>query len=288
MDLLFGIIPAIGWGILPVVLVKLGGSADEQLLGTTIGNMLLASILFVFVPIKGDVSVIILCILSGLMWAVGQWGQYQGYASISVSKAMPLSSGLQIVGNTFFGVVLFDEWGDNAKIMLGISAVVIIIIGILFSAGRSTQQNESGSINRKSYISLILTTIGYWGYSVIPNFLSANETTVYSKYIFQAIGMLLASSILSFHFSRVRGEQIYVKRIKKLTLGGLLFGIAAAAYVYSLQHNGLIVAFTLSQMNVVISSILGIFILHENHANPKRLYVGLGCIVVGSVVLMLI
>lgn len=44
MDILIGLIPAVSWGVLPLAVSKLGGKPINQILGTTLGALLVALI----------------------------------------------------------------------------------------------------------------------------------------------------------------------------------------------------------------------------------------------------
>lgn len=287
MNLLVGIIPAIGWGVLPVILVKLGGTADEQLLGTTVGNILIAILIALFISLQGDWRVVLLCFLSGFLWGIGQWGQYRGYSTLGVSKAMPISSGLQIVGNTLFGGFVFHEWHNSGEVVSGLIGVMVIVLGILLCSNFSLKTNVHFSREHsREYFMLFITTIGYWCYSILPKFIVESHTNVYSKFIFQAVGMLTISIILTLLPGGVTQFKYKIGKLRTLTVGGIVFSVAAIAYVYSLQHNSLITAFTLSQMNVVISTILGFLLLHEDHEHKQKVFSGLFLIVFGGCILM--
>ena len=93
-------IPAVSWGLLPLAVSKLGGKPINQILGTTLGALLVALIVQAASGQSASGTVFLFCFISGAFWAFGQMLQYTAYTEIGVSKAMPLSTGMQPVSYT--------------------------------------------------------------------------------------------------------------------------------------------------------------------------------------------
>lgn len=49
IDILIALVPALMWGTLPLVVSKIGGSTEQQIIGTTLGALIFAIITFFFV-----------------------------------------------------------------------------------------------------------------------------------------------------------------------------------------------------------------------------------------------
>lgn len=279
-----GLVPAVIWGIMPVILHYIKGSAFEQLLGTTLGTLIMATLLFMWQRPVIDAATLGLAALSGLAWSVGQVGQYWSYQQLGVSKAFPISTGLQIVGNSLIGGLGLHEWATGAAIGKGVIGVAIIIIGILVGNLILKSTTQAAKSQLKAYIVLILTTIGYWGYSFFPK-LIVHENPV-AAMLPQALGMVIMALIL---IKLLRTQpRLNGYRIKLNTLGGLLFGVAAMAYLVSVTLNGMVNAFLLSQLNMVIATLLGVYLLKEpRQVSWWRLYTGLALIIIGGGVIVL-
>ncbi|VDG24054.1 GRP family sugar transporter [Lactiplantibacillus mudanjiangensis] len=279
-----GLVPAVIWGIMPVILHYIKGSAFEQLLGTTLGTLIMATLLFMWQRPVIDAATLVLAALSGLAWSVGQVGQYWSYQQLGVSKAFPISTGLQIVGNSLIGGLGLHEWATGAAIGKGVIGVAIIIIGILVGNLILKSTTQAAKSQLKAYIVLILTTIGYWGYSFFPK-LIVHENPV-AAMLPQALGMVIMALIL---IKLLRTQpRLNGYRIKLNTLGGLLFGVAAMAYLVSVTLNGMVNAFLLSQLNMVIATLLGVYLLKEpRQVSWWRLYTGLALIIIGGGVIVL-
>lgn len=137
-----------------------------------------------------SVSNFVLAALAGAFWIIGQLGQYNAYRAIGVSQTMPISTGLQLIGTSLIGVLLFGEWGAvNAKI-LGVVGIVLLIIGIFMTAihdhGVQIDQQKSQT---STLIMLILTTIGFLVYNSIPKAMVASGLAIFLP---ESVGMVLA------------------------------------------------------------------------------------------------
>ena len=58
-------------------------------------------------------------VVSGLFWALGQANQLKSIDLMGVSRTMPISTGLQLVATTLFGVIVFHEWSRQYRSSLG-------------------------------------------------------------------------------------------------------------------------------------------------------------------------
>ena len=68
MDILIGLIPAVSWGLLPLAVSKLGGKPINQILGTTLGALLVALIVQAASGQSASGTVFLFCFISGAFW----------------------------------------------------------------------------------------------------------------------------------------------------------------------------------------------------------------------------
>lgn len=47
---------------------------------------------------------------------------------------MPISTGMQLVSTSLFGVIVFREWSTPIAITLGVLALIFIIVGIILTS----------------------------------------------------------------------------------------------------------------------------------------------------------
>lgn len=282
MYILIGLIPALAWGVLPIIVTKVGGKPSSQIVGTTIGTFLVSLVVWLFVRPAVTTPQFIFSMLSGASWAVAQFLQYTAFKRLSVSRAMPISTGLQLVGTSLLGVLVFGEWAGSARLITGFSALAIIIVGVIFTTiDSSTDADKQSQSNPWITVAIFaVSTLGFVGYSAFPRLANVSG---WQGFLPQGLGMAIMALILAVFAD---GPQIFRVRETWLNLiGGFVFSIAALTYLISAAHNGVATGFTLSQMNVVVSTLGGILILHERRSRKGLIWtlIGLALVVTGGV-----
>lgn len=107
MNLLIGLLPALFWGILPLCVARIGGRPTQQIMGTTLGTLAVAVLFWLVMQPETDGRTLLMGFLSGAFWAFGQMNQYRAYTQIGVSQALPIYTGMQLVGTSLMGVAVF-------------------------------------------------------------------------------------------------------------------------------------------------------------------------------------
>ncbi|WP_439442939.1 GRP family sugar transporter [Listeria aquatica] len=283
MNVLIALLPAIGWGIQPLILRKIGGKPSNEIFGTGIGALIAGIVATaLFSPHFVAANVFILSLLSGLFWVMGQTGQYHAFGLIGVSKTMPISTGFQLVGTSLIGVILFGEWPGNLDKIIGFLAILLLIIGVLLTSVSDSTQNRSET--KRGIFVLAATSLGYWVYSALPKAVSASGLSIFLP---QMLGVFIGAVL----YACINNKRVFQeKKSWKAVIVGLIFGLSALAYIFSAQKNGVATAYIITQLNVVISTIGGIVILKESKSGQalKKTIFGLLLIVIGSVITVLI
>ena len=128
MNILIALIPAIGWGIQPLILKKIGGRPTNEILGTGIGTLIVGLFVYFFFSDQSlSISTFLIALMSGAFWVIGQTGQYTAFNLLGVSRTMPISTGLQLIGTSLIGVFLFGEWPGTTARIIGFVAIGILI-----------------------------------------------------------------------------------------------------------------------------------------------------------------
>lgn len=279
-DLTLGLIPAFGWGIQSIVMQKIGGKYTNKVMGMVTGSVIFALIIVCFhQPRVVDASLIIGSVLSGVFWCVGQLLQVRSFDLLGVSTAMPLSTGEQLVGTVMFGIFYFHEWTKSIQYLIGIVAVIVIIVGVVListigsGAGGATNQDT-----RRGFGVVTVSSFGLIGYAVIPRMFGLNG---WDMLLPQAIAMWISMAII---VSRIKDNQMWNSKSWQNIATGMCFAIANLAILLSNELNGVAVGYTLSQLNVVVATLGGLFILHEKVAGNRsgRMISGLSLIVLGA------
>ena len=275
MSIVFALIPMFAWGSIGLVSGKLGGDANQQTLGMTIGAFIFSLIVFFVTMPTIDGWIVVIGLLSGLCWSVGQNGQFHGMKYLGVSVGLPLSTGMQLILNTIAGALFFGEWTQSRDYLLGITALILLVTGAYLTArqdGEQMPETENKMLDfPRGFRSLISSTIGYGAYTIIITWAGIDPLAIILP---QSIGMLIGASFFALRKTKVN------RAVWKNTLSGLLWGIGNVCMLITVQQIGLAVGFSLSQMGIIISTLGGIFLLGEKKTKKEFKYVVFGCLLV--------
>ncbi|PET14595.1 glucose transporter GlcU [Bacillus cereus] len=280
MDILLAILPALFLGSIVLFNVKLGGGPYSQILGTTLGALVFSIGVYIFIKPVLTPVVIIIGIISGLFWALGQANQLKSIDLIGVSKTMPISTGMQLVSTTLFGVSVFHEWSTTTSVVLGVLALLCIIIGIVLTSLQSKEEkNDEQTGNfKKGIVMLLISTLGYLVYVVIIRLFGIDG---WSALLPQAIGMVLGGILLTFK------HQPFNKYAIRNIIPGLIWAAGNMFLFISQPRVGVATSFSLSQMGIVISTLGGIFILGEKKTKRQFIAIVIGIIFIIAAGIML-
>lgn len=281
MQLLWLLLPAIGWGLLPLVVVKTNSRVVNQIFGTAMGTLVVSIIVMAILRPSLPLTTFIMAAVAGAMWIVGQLGQYTAYQRIGVSQTMPISTGLQLIGTSLVGVILFGEWSTTTARVAGFAGIVLLIIGAVLTSINDGDASGSRGSSTGTLVMLLLTTVGYVIYNAIPRALTASGIAIFFP---ESVGMVIGV-LVYFLATRQMGALRERASWRSLVIG-FVFSIASLAYILSVRDNGVNTAFIVSQLSVVISTLGGFIFLGERKS--KRGYVltitGLVLIVVGAII----
>lgn len=282
-NLLIGLMPMIGWGLFPILTGKFGGKPVNQILGATYGT-LIAAIAVALVrqtPMLGGKE-FIYTFLSGACWSLGQILVFYAFAEMGVSRTMPISTGFQLIGASLWSVLVLGQWASvNAK-LIGFSAIALIIFGVyLTTYSEQKLPKEDGGANAvKGVILVMFAEVGYLGYSAFPQAITVDG---FEAFLPQALGMAVVATIFAVATKPNRASKPFkTKSSYTNIISGLFFALAALTYLISARPdvNGLATGFTLSQMNVILATLGGIYILHEKKTHKEMVSVMSGLILV--------
>ena len=281
MVYLLALIPALGWGLMPLITGKIGGSAVNQMFGIGAGATIIGLIAYAVTQPTVSTAAFWFSVLCGALWTIGQVGQFVSFKRMGVSNTMPLSTVLQLVGNSLIGVIIFGEWHSARALTIGFVALAIVIVGALMTS--VSDSNSDKKVTASNFIFLLVTTIGYWVYSAFPKIPIVANESAQGIFLPEMLGILLGSviyALCSGNASSFKQKEQYLN-----ILGGLSWGIAAFAYIFSANALGVTEAFIFTQLNVIIATFGGIWLLHEHKSHREMTYTiwGIVLIVVGSI-----
>ncbi|MGX5377919.1 GRP family sugar transporter [Ligilactobacillus sp. LYQ135] len=278
--MLIALIPALAWGSIGLISGKLGGTANQQTLGMTWGALIFAIITTLFgwqhFIETSSWKLWIVGLVSGLFWSLGQYQQFSAMKAVGVSKAIPISTGAQLVTNALAGVILFHEWKTAHQLTIGSIALVVLVIGATLTALRD-KQNTAINAERiqedwhRGARALTLSTLGYLGYTVVVTWTGVDTKAMVLP---QAVGMVLGASMFAL------GKNAFRKETYKNIFTGLVWGTGNFFMFEATRIVGLAISFSFSQMGIVISTFGSILFLGEKKTKKEWVYVITGSLMV--------
>ncbi|MDR2977273.1 MAG: GRP family sugar transporter [Streptococcaceae bacterium] len=287
LGIIYSLVPMVMWGSVGFAANKLGGSAKQQTMGMTIGAFFFALVVFILMRPPMSSVIFIFGFCGGLLWAIGQFAQFNSMKYLGVSVASPLSGGSQLVLGSVLGVLAFHEWTKSLQFFLGTVAIVLLLIAFYFSAKRdpnSPHVMENLSIP-KGFKWLTISTLGYVAYVVLyNNFWSiwfASKPDTLSLILPMSLGMMTGALVLA------KGAVKFGKFVIKNTLVGVMWGVGNIFMLIAANLAGIAIALTFSQLGALISTVLGIAFLGEKKTSREKVYISIGGVlfVVGAVIL---
>ena len=278
MDILLALLPALAWGNVLLVSVKMGGGAYSQTVGMTIGALFFATIMYAFTTPALSLTILIVGFISGLFWALGQVNQLKTVQTIGVSTTVTISTGMQLVATSIFGVIAFHEWTTTTTIIMGTIAILFIVIGVVFTSLDDKENAQPPGQLKKGLLTLIVSTFGYFGYVIIIRWYNIDG---WAAILPQAVGMFVGAVILTFK------HKPFNKYAIRNILSGLLWGTGNLFLLLSLPRVGVATSFSLSQTGIVISTFGAIVFLGEKKTKRQMVFIALGsALIIGGAVLL--
>ncbi|GLB46111.1 glucose uptake protein [Philodulcilactobacillus myokoensis] len=293
MNILIALFPALVWGAGPIIATIVGGKPINQLLGTGYGQMIVGVILYLIFRPEMTLSAFFWCFLGGALWSIAQLMQFTSFVEMDVSTAMPVSTGLQLIEIPLSGVIFWGEWASGQSKLIGFLSIVLLIVGITFTSLRSKRNQNSAPKKKMNYkkgmLMLLIGSFGYTACSVFPRIPNASGMTgLLPQTLGMFFGGVVLAAIMNHRNSNVSGSSNgaaakpiwYDKWTKESITIGLLGGLGTLAYLTSLKLNGVATSFPLTQLNVVVSTIGAIVILHEHKTHQELTFTLVGLIMI--------
>ena len=219
--------------------------------------------------------------INGIPWSIAQILQIKSFDYLGVARAMPLSTGMQLVFTTLLGALFFHEWTHGWQFGFGICALVVIIVGVACTAFQEKSEDKGPSNLKLGLLITLISSLLYTSYAAAGKFFSVSSWDMLFP---QAVFMVLGTTIIAFCMS---GKDAMDPEIgafgKKSWMNmstGALFATANLTVMLSNEMNGLAVGWTLSQMNVIVATLGGLFILKEKKTKREMAFVIAGMILI--------
>lgn len=271
-DILIALVPAFGLGFQVICMQLIGGKYTNKVMGMAIVTLLVGiGVYFVKRPVLAG-SLWLGAALSGIGFCIGIILQVKSFSLVGVSMTMPISVGEQLVGTALVGAICFHEWTTGNQWLLGIGALILIVAGIAMTAYQ--EHSDQGSNVKKGMLYLLISSLGFVAYASFP---TAFHLSGWDVVFPQAVAIFIAMVILC---SFEKDSHLFGLKTWQNMATGVCFAIANLGIIFSNEINGVAVGYTISQLNVIISTLGGLWILHESKTPKEVRFIITGVILV--------
>jgi glucose uptake protein len=229
-----------------------------------------------------------LTVLGGMIWALGGWCAFTATNKLGIAKAFGIWAPLNIIVSLIWGAVLFHEFLDISarSVFFLVMAILSILAGVLliiFAKGTGDPAESVGTSQLG-----IAGAIGagiFWGSYFIP--VKYSGVSPWAGAFPLAIGMLaggVALALLSRRSWRLNASGDYARA----GLTGALWSLGNYGMLLLVDAIGAGKGFTIAQISVVVSALIGIYWLHEPPPRTRvanRTLVGCVLAMIGGIVL---
>ncbi|MDF7637378.1 GRP family sugar transporter [Leuconostocaceae bacterium ESL0958] len=295
--IVLALLPALFWGSVGLVSTKMGGTAAQQTLGMSTGALFFGlTTMFAFVMPNHyylGSRIWVVGLLSGLVWAMGMAFQFLLFKQMGVSLGMPLSTAAQIIMNALLAAVVLGEWTNGMMWLIGIVSIALVVLGATFISKPDKAAVEKSNLDAKGIFYLVMSTVGFMIYFVLPNLLSkigyisddiksVDNGIAYTTAIVgpQGIGQFIGAIIIVLVFRE--SKLMFGKASFKNIITGLVWA-AGNIFVFISAADpsvGQTIATTLSQLGIIVGTFGGIYILKEKKSSHQMKFIIAGTILV--------
>ncbi|EUJ30678.1 Putative glucose uptake permease [Listeria grayi] len=277
---MFALLPVLGWGFMPILANLRKSTPEEQLLGTSISAFLFAVVATLIVLPAFTVTSFVISLCSGIFWGIGQLLQFRGIRLSSVSTAMPISNGSQLLFATLIAVLFFHEWKTAGQVGVGILATCLLIIGVIMTGFKKQNQTVKEAVPWQVYQTILLSSL-FLSFYVVTN--QAFHITGFSIILPQSVGML----IFAFAVNYFKAKRPIYKNVRFNLLTGLSWSIANIGMFLATITLGVATSFSISQACVIIATLFGIWIFKEKKAPIEWSFILTGILLIMASVVLL-
>lgn len=278
MNYLIYCLPALGWGLMPVISKKAGGRPVEQLLGTTIAALGISIIISLNAGVEYTTMGFITSLLSGTFWAGGQYLQFKALTIGDVSKVMPVSNGTQLVFTSLASGLILQEWQSTQQSLITILLMFVILMAIYLIAVNKKNKVESKALSIQTILTICASSLCLMGYVITTSLFNVEGLQIFLP---QALAMFLSSCVIT----RFAHEKQNFSNIFRNIFTGIFWAIANISLFYTAVHLGVGLSYTISQLCIFVSIIGGIVLLKERKTRVEIMNMTIGAMLFLSAIL---
>jgi glucose uptake protein len=290
-SILYALITVFGWGTWLAPSQKVIFPSQEiKTLYVVLTNLGIATVVAVW---RGAIvelapATFWLTVLGGMIWAVGGLCAFTGTNKLGIAKAFGIWAPLNIIVSLTWGAALFHEFINISlgSIVLLVAAILTILVGILLII--FAKDTDEGGQERGAFRLGFAGAVGagiLWGSYFIP--VKYSGVSPWAGAFPLAIGMTIGGIILAL-LTRQSWRLKESGDTIRASLTGALWSIGNYGALLLIDAIGVGKGFTISQISVVVSALIGIYWLRETPPKTRAAtFTIIGCTLatIGGIVL---
>ncbi len=254
-----------------------------MIIGIALVSMIIAIISMVF-HLPGDVPNIefepwnmVLCILAGVIWSLGNIFILSAISKIGISRTFPLVN-LVVVGAFISGIIFLGELRsvDFVIMVMLVLAIASVLIGSVFTTRATSKEEKEIKDVRGGLIAAALSAV-FFGFYNVPVLASLRSETwsPYMAVFFLSIGTLLGAVIFGFIWLRKKFFIIWRRAVKKWHLfavsGGMIWGVGQVCAIIGMTYVGVSIGAPMIQgVVIVVGAVWGLLVFKELKDIPQK------------------
>lgn len=289
LALLVGLIPAFGFGMIGPVMQLIGGNATNKQMGMVLAALAVSVVMLIVRPPLWSVTLLLAAAVNGISWSFAEILLIKSFDALGVSRAAPISTGLQLLGASAVGVLFLGEWRREGQLLVGCIALVLVILGVFLSSRPDKAENDKQSNSGAHGLLLVIASSTFYvSYAASGNLFAVDGLDLLFP---QALFMVVTTALIGLPMCKWKlfgsDEALFGRKTWQNLGSGAFFAAGNACVLISNQLNGLAVGWTLSQLNVIVSTLGGLILLHERRSarGLKLVIAGMTLVALGGILI---
>lgn len=279
----FALLTAILYGSWAVPVKTLKIDPKAQAFWLTIGHLIAAFIIFLFVTQPLPPNELIGPVFGGIVWSVGIIMGFVGIKNLGITRAIGIWVPTLILVSAMWGLIYFEEAVGlgTAKLSQICLALFLLIVGSLAIISTSKGDKKLGNVKLGIIASLIIGVCH--GSFFVPMSLSSLQPNV--ALLPLSLGMVATTAVVSL------AQKTKLNYGKSETLrmisGGLFLGFGNLTAFIAIKLLGVSRGFPLTQLAIVVNTLWGVLYFKEVTTTKGKVMISLGIILalVGAILL---
>lgn len=259
------------WAV-PIKTLKI--EPKTQAFWLTLGHLLVAVIIFIFVKESLSFKNIIGPIFAGVLWATGIILGFVGIKHLGITRAIGIWVPTLIIISALWGLIYFGEARNLGpqKLAITIFALLLLILAAILIVSTSKGDKKLGNVKLGIIASLIIGV--FHGSFFVP--MRMTNLSSSAALLPMSLGLVATTSIVSI-FQKLKLNHGLTANSRML-LGGLILGVGNLTALITIQLLGVAQGFPLTQLAIVVNTLWGVFVFKEVTSAKGKIMIAIGIV----------